>query len=97
MSANKKAKALIQASSKTCDKENQHILLSLSPEGDVTVSGSDNLVSSLISNIELFSKVKDCMRNNLTQESVIHSVAQNVELLGAIKTPTGHKGLLVFL
>ena len=70
MSANKKLKNLLQASeavshSSTC----QHIVLSVSSDGKVHAAGSDNLVTGLVSDVELYRKAKACIKSHATEES----------------------------
>ena len=73
MAASKGMKSLFKASAASADKDNQHIVLSISSEGTVFVSGTDNMVTGIVEDAELFMKVKACMKSNLSNESVGYS------------------------
>ena len=66
MPTNKKLKNLLQASEAAASNTaSQHILLSVSSEGKVHAAGSDNLVTGLVSDVELYKKIKACVKNNV--------------------------------
>ena len=70
MSSIKKLKNLLQASEaashhSTC----QHIVLSVSSDGKVHAAGSDNLVTGMVSDVELYRKIKANIKSHLNEES----------------------------
>ena len=71
MDKNKNMKKLLQASEAASDTASQHILLSVSPDGRVHAAGTDNMVTAVVGNAELFAQIKMCMKNNLTKEEVV--------------------------
>ena len=52
MAASKGMKSLFKASAASADKDNQHIVLSISSEGTVFVSGTDNMVTGIVEDAE---------------------------------------------
>jgi hypothetical protein len=61
MPTDKKMKSLLQASESACQSTTQHILLSVSAGGRVLASGTDKLLTGLVSDVELYNKVKACL------------------------------------
>ena len=70
MLTNKKLKSLMQASAAAADTATQHILLHVTADGKVFAAGTDNMVTAIVGDAELYNKIKACMKNNLTTENV---------------------------
>ena len=70
MDSNKKLKTLMQASAAAADTATQHILLSVTADGKVFSAGTDNMVTAILGDTELYKKIKPCMKNNPTTENV---------------------------
>ena len=70
MVANKKLKNLLQVSEAASHTTCQHIVLSVFSEGKIHAAGSDNLVTGLVSDIELYRKIKACIKSHVTEEAV---------------------------
>jgi hypothetical protein len=70
MPTNKKMKKLLKASEAASHTDTQHVVLSVYAEGRVHASGTDDLVTGLIGDEELFSKVKTCIRSKVTEQPV---------------------------
>lgn len=66
-------KKLFRASKAASAKQIQHVMLTVSPNGKVHVSGADNLVTTLLDNVELFSTLETSLQDNyLTEGEVVH-------------------------
>ena len=65
-----KLQKLLQASEAANAIDSQHILLSISADGKVSAAGSDSLVTGMVSDIELYNKLKDCIKNHVSWEAV---------------------------
>jgi hypothetical protein len=63
----KKMKSLLQASEAACQSTTQHILLSVSADGRVLASGTDKLVTGLVSEVQLYKKVKVCLGSRVAE------------------------------
>ena len=76
-----KIKTLIQASA-AVDAATQHILLHVTAEGKLFASGTDNKVKAIVGEIELYEKIKTCMKNNFNRENIgyanTHELAYNL-------------------
>ena len=70
MPTNKNMKNLLKASEAACHSDTQHLVLSVTADGQVHASGTDNLVTGIIEDAELFSKIKDCIRSKVTEQFV---------------------------
>ena len=70
MAASKRMKNLFRASAASNDTDNQHLVLTITTDGNVFASGSDNMVTGMVGDVELYSRVKACMKDNLTEGSV---------------------------
>ena len=65
----KKHQELLQASEAANDRDTQHILLSIPADGKVSAAGSDSLVTGMVSDVELYKKVKDYIKCHVTDEA----------------------------
>ena len=65
----KRMKSLFKASAASSDTDNQHIVLTITTDGMVY---ADNLLNSvvLVGDVELFNKLKACMKDNLSNNTV---------------------------
>ena len=63
----KKLQKLLQASEAANDRNTQHILLSIPADGKVSAAGSDSLVTGMVSDVELYKIVKDCIKSHVTE------------------------------
>ena len=70
MAVSKRMKSLFKTSAASCATDNQHIVLTNTTDGRVYAAGTDNLLNGVVGNVELFSKLKECMKDNLTADSV---------------------------
>ena len=70
---NKKLKKLMQASAAASTVETQHILFSISPDGKVLAAGTDNMVTAMLGNADMFSAIKTLMKDSMTKEAVVHA------------------------
>ena len=61
-------KKLFRASKAASAKQIQHVMLTVSPNGKVHVSGADNLVATLLDNVELFSTLETSLQDNYLTE-----------------------------
>ena len=67
---NKRMKSLLQAFSAACDTSTQHILLTITAEGRVHASGTDNMVTGMVGDVALYNRIKTCMTDNKISGSV---------------------------
>ena len=66
----KKLQKLCQASEAANDRDTQHILLSIPADGKVSAAGSDSLVTGMVSDVDFYKKIKDCIKSHVTEEAV---------------------------
>ena len=67
MPADKQMKSLLQASEAAYHNTSQHILLSVSADGRIHASGTNKLVTGLVSDVDLYKKVKACLGSNVAE------------------------------
>ena len=67
MPTDKKMKSLLQASEAACQSTTQHIFLLVFADGRVLASETDNLVTGLVSDVELYKKVKACLGSHVAE------------------------------
>ena len=60
-------KSLLQASEAACQNSTQHILLSVSAVVRIHASGTDKLLTGLVSDVELYKNVKACLGSHVAE------------------------------
>ena len=66
-------KKLMRASKAASDNQIQHVVLTVFPNGKVHISGADNLVNTLLDNVQLYRDIETSLQENYLREGeVVH-------------------------